>query len=155
MEPELRRARTDAIYSLRKAAATASRCGGRRRTIGRIDADVVYIHAVAGSRGRCRSGAAADSIREAATHRQIQNDEEAVIDRVRPRGRVHLAGIHCEEIVPIQIPANLFWRDAAVNLDTIGVIAGLAARTGVLPAADTRCLVTGAAGTGEIGRAHV
>src|SRR5262249_15640955 len=101
--------------AVRVAAATTA--GGRRRTgwwrgrcrrgsaAGGVDGDIVHVHRYAGLRGAGRS--TAERGREAATHRHVQDDEEAVVRGVVPGGRVDLVRVEGEEGAAVQGPADL------------------------------------------------
>src|SRR5205807_7881612 len=124
------------------SAATATAGSGRLV----VDGDVVHVHLAArgGRRGRC--GTAADPVREAPAHGEVVEDEERVVDRVRPGRRVDLGGRDGEVVAAVQVPADLLRRDRAVDLDRVGVEARLAAAAGAGPRPDPVGLVAGPAG---------
>jgi DNA-binding SARP family transcriptional activator/tetratricopeptide (TPR) repeat protein len=77
----------------RRGGPTAAATAARRLV---VDRDVVDVHLSTGD-GR-GGGAAAERRREPATHGQVQDDEERVVNRVRPGGRVDLGRVDGEII---------------------------------------------------------
>jgi len=93
----------------------------------------VDVELAAGHRGGV--GSATERVREAAAHRQVEDDEERVVDRVGPGGRVDLGGVDGEVQVAVQVPADLLGRHRPVDLHRVGVVSRLATRAGPLAAA--------------------
>ena len=46
---------------------------------------------------------------KAATHRKVVDDEERMVDGVRPGSGVDLVGVDGEVLVAVEIPADLLW----------------------------------------------
>src|SRR6185503_12087523 len=110
------------------------------------DGQVVDLQLAAGDGGGV--GAAAEGGRETAADGQVEDDEEGVVDRLGPGGGVHPVLLQGEVVVAVEVPADPLGRDRAVDLDGVGVEAGLAAFAGALAAAEARGLAARAAGVG-------
>ena len=87
-------------------------CGPRAPR--RINPDVVDEHGSPRDGRVCR--ATAESAWKGATYRDVQDDEESVVQCISPRGSTHLSGVNLPELYAIQIPADLFGRDAPIIL---------------------------------------
>ncbi len=90
---------------------------------------------------------AAERRGEAAPHRHVQDDEEAVVGGVGPGRRVHLIGRHRLVVDAVDVEADRLGAGRAVPLHGVGVEAGLAGGVGAGGRiAQARRLVAGAAG---------
>src|SRR5437762_3140181 len=90
-----------------------------------VNPDVVDDHRYPGG-GRGRR-AAAEGCREATTHRQVKDNKEPMMQRIVPGSCIDLVGVYREEVDPVQVPADLLGRSAAVILHAVCVEPRLAA----------------------------
>ncbi len=100
------------------------------------------IHDHRDPRLSCTSWTTTKRAWKASAHRQIENDKEAVIHRIRPRRGIDLIGTDGKVVVPIQIPANLFGRHTSIDNHRVRVKTSLTPRTGMLSTANTVCFIT-------------
>src|SRR6185437_5727178 len=112
----------------RAPAAAGTATAAAAAPAGRISGDVGHAHRAA-RRGRAgRRGAAADAVREAAAHRQVEDDRQVVVVCRLPGRRAHLGLAHAEVLVTVQVEGDrLVGGIGPVQDHRVRVVAALAA----------------------------
>src|ERR1700761_5843752 len=121
----------------RRGAAT-----GTRATSG-VGRDVLHAHGATGGGGTAGRRAAADAVRVAAAHGQVEDDRHVVVERRLPGRGADLALAGLEVLVAVEVEGDRLVGGVGAVLDhRVGVITGLAAGAGPEAAADAAGLVT-------------